>query len=334
MILSIIVPVYNVKDYVIKCLDSIYNQTIYDYEVIVVDDGSTDGSDMIVDAYCENKPKFHVYHKENGGLMSAWMLGVTKASGDYLGFVDSDDYVDKEMFKKLCDVAVKYDVDIVMCDRFDVVGNAIQKPVYDTEGLQEGLYSGADVDFIKKMVFPLKEVPEISKARWNKIFKRELYLANTKYCQCMSKTFEDRYITPSCIFSAKSIYYLKLPLYYYVHRDGSNSGMYKPDLLYQIKRLYDVEKQALIDKGIMEKYKDNWEYLFMDYIRQYVVRNIMNVKGFSVRVKSSKCLLQDDLVKKRIEKFGKEDETKMGKAVFWSFKLKMPLLLALTSYFG
>ncbi|MBP5622347.1 MAG: glycosyltransferase family 2 protein, partial [Thermoguttaceae bacterium] len=76
MLLSIIVPVYNVKDYVIKCLESIYRQTLQDYEVIVVDDGSTDGSGELVDEYCRDKEQFHVFHKPNGGLMSAWMKGV------------------------------------------------------------------------------------------------------------------------------------------------------------------------------------------------------------------------------------------------------------------
>lgn len=334
MLLSIIVPVYNVKDYLIKCLDSINVQTLQDYEVIVVDDGSTDGSGQMIDAYCEDKPKFHVYHKSNGGLMSAWMLGVTKAVGDYLGFVDSDDYVAKEMFESLCNAAAEYNADIVMCDRYDVVGSQIREPIYDSKSLKEGLYTGSDMEHIKSMVFPLKGVPEITKARWNKIFRRELYLANTKYCECLSKTFEDRYITPPCMFSAQSFYYLKRPLYYYVHREGSNSGMYKPDLLNQIKRLYGVEKQALMDKNLMIQYGANWEYVFMDYIRQYVVRNIKNVNGFRVRLKSARYLLHDDLVQERMRQFGKNDQSKMGRALYLSFKLKMPLLLAIASYLG
>lgn len=334
MRLSIIVPVYNVKEYLIKCLDSINAQTLEDYEVIVVDDGSIDGSGQIVDSYCEDKPKFQVYHKSNGGLMSAWMLGVSKAIGDYLGFVDSDDYIAADMFESLCNAATEYNADIVMCDRYDVVGNQIREPLYDSNSLKEGLYAGTDIDYIKSMVFPLKGVPEITKARWNKIFRRDLYLANTKYCECLSKTFEDRYITPPCMFTAQSFYYLKRPLYYYVHREGSNSGMYKPDLLNQIKRLYEIERQALIDKDLMTQYGANWEYVFMDYIRQYVVRNIKNVKGFGVRIKSARYLLQDDLVKERMRQFGKEDQTKMGRALYLSFKLKMPLLLTVASYLG
>lgn len=333
MLLSIIVPVYNVKDYLIKCLDSINMQTIEDYEVIIVDDGSTDGCEQIVENYCNNKQKFRVYHKKNGGLMSAWMFGVSKANGQYLGFVDSDDYISKDMFESLCAPAIEYNVDIVMCDRYDVIGDSVQAPTYNVDSLAEGLYQGAEMDRIKSMVFPLLGIPELTKARWNKIFKRELFLSNIKYCECLSKTFEDRYITPPCIFSAKSFYYVRKPLYYYVHRSGSNSGMYKPDLLDQIKRMYFVEQQALLDKNLMKQFGDNWEFIFMDYIRQYVSRNIKNVKGFRTRIRSSKQLLQDDLVNKRMLKYGKVDKSKMGRALYVAYKTKLPMILAVTSYF-
>lgn len=333
MFLSIIVAVYNVKDYLIKCLDSIDSQTFKDYEVIIVDDGSTDGSDQIVDNYCENKPKFHVYHKKNGGLMSAWMFGVTKSEGHYLGFVDSDDYIANDMFESLCTVARRSDVDIVMCDRYDVFGCDIQVPRYNADSLKEGLYQGNDMNYIKEMIFPLPGTPELTKARWNKIFKRELFIQNTKYCKCLSKTFEDRYITPPCIFSAESFYYIQKPLYYYVHRKGSNSGMYKPDLLNQIKRVYFVEKQALIDKGLIEQYGNNWKFVFMDYIRQYISRNVRNVKGFRIRLKSVKLLLQDDLVGKRIQKYGKEDMSRMGRVLYLAYKMRCPLILTVASYF-
>lgn len=334
MLLSIIVPVYNVKNYLIKCLNSINIQTIEDYEVVIVDDGSTDGCGQIVDDYCKDKPKFHVYHKENGGLMSAWMMGVSVASGEYLGFVDSDDYIEKDMFEYLCTAALKSNADIVMCDRYDVIGENIQPPDYNADSLKEGLYQGKEMDRIKSMVFPLRGTPELTKARWNKLFKRGLFISNLKYCKCLSKTFEDRYITPPCIFSAESFYYIKKPLYYYVHRNGSNSGMYKPDLLDQIKRMYFVEKQVLIDKDLMEQFGENWEFIFMDYIRQYVSRNIRNVKGFRIRMKSAKQLLQDDLVNKRMLKYGKQDTSKMGRVLYMAYKMRMPVILAVASFLG
>lgn len=332
MFLSIIVPVYNVKEYLVKCLDSIYNQTFNDYECIVVDDGSTDGSEKLVDDYCKGKSKFKVFHKENGGLMSAWTYGVKKSKGKYLGFVDSDDYIAESMYSVLCEKATETNADIVMCDRFDVDGDIIKKPHYSESDLHEGLYFGENMNQIKQMVFPLPGTPELTKARWNKLFRRSLFLPNMKYCECLSKTFEDRYITPPCVFAAESFYYVKRSLYYYVHRGGSNSGMYKPDLLNQIKRMYFVQEQALMDKGVMESYRDNWEYVFMDYIRQYVNRNIKNVAGFGNKLKSAKVMLMDELVNERLRKYGKDDKTKLGKVVYISYKFHAPILLAIASY--
>lgn len=332
MFLSIIVPVYNVKEYLIKCLDSIYNQSFDDYECIIVDDGSTDGSEQLVDDYCKDKVKFKVFHKENGGLMSAWTYGVKRSKGEYIGFVDSDDYIENNMYAVMCEKALKTQADIVMCDRFDVKGELIQSPRYTKNCLQEGLYSGDNMRLIKQMVFPFPGTQELTKARWNKIFKRTVFMPNLKYCECLSKTFEDRYITPPCVFAAQSFYYVKQPLYYYVHRTGSNSGMYKPDLLNQIKRLYYVEKQALEDMNLMDQYGDNWENIFIDYIRQYIVRNIKNVSGFKIRHQSATVLLKDSLVKKRLKKYGKSDMSKMGCAVYVSYKLNAPILLTIASY--
>ena len=331
--LSIIVPVYNVKNYLVKCLDSINAQTLTDYEVVVVDDGSTDGSGELLDAYCKDKPKFHLYHKENGGLMSAWMQGVTKASGDYFGFVDSDDYIASDMFDTMYMAAKKHDADIVMCDRFDVVGEKILEPAHSVDVLREGLYSGEDMRTVQQMVYPLKGTGCLSKARWNKIFRRELFLSNTKYCECLSKTFEDRYITPPCVFTAKSFYYICKPLYYYVHRNGSNSGMYKPDLMEQIKRIYNIQKQVLVDKGLMDQFGENWEFAFMDYIRIYVTRNIKNANSTRVKMKEAQKLLSEPLVIDCMEKYGKQDRSRMGMAVYAAYKTRLPLLLAIGSYF-
>ena len=265
--------------------------------------------------------------------MSAWMQGVTKASGDYFGFVDSDDYIASDMFDTMYMAAKKHDADIVMCDRFDVVGEKILEHAHSVDALREGLYSGEDMRTVQQMVYPLKGTGCLSKARWNKIFRRELFLSNTKYCECLSKTFEDRYITPPCIFTAKSFYYICKPLYYYVYRNGSNSGMYKPDLMEQIKRMYNIQKQVLIDKGLVDQFGENWEFAFMDYIRNYVTRNIKNANSLRVKTEEAQKLLSDPLVIDRMEKYGKQDTSRMGKALYAAYKTRLPILLAIGSYF-
>lgn len=96
--ISIIVPVYNVEKYIIECVRSLVNQTYTDIEIVLVDDGSTDMSGKICDELCQKDERIRVFHKANGGLMSAWKYGVLKSSGQYIGFVDSDDWVDSDMY--------------------------------------------------------------------------------------------------------------------------------------------------------------------------------------------------------------------------------------------
>ena len=104
-LISIIVPVYNVKDYVEKCLDSICGQSYTNLEIIVVDDGSTDGSGKICDAYASKDRRIKVIHRKNGGLSAARNEGLDAATGEFLGFVDSDDWIDLDMFKFLYDAS-------------------------------------------------------------------------------------------------------------------------------------------------------------------------------------------------------------------------------------
>ena len=103
-ILSVIVPVYNVEDYIIQCIDSILNQTLKNMEIIIVNDGSTDGSAEICNKYAKMDSRIVYITKENGGLSEARNVGLKYASADYIGFVDSDDYVDLDFFKVLYDL--------------------------------------------------------------------------------------------------------------------------------------------------------------------------------------------------------------------------------------
>ena len=115
VLISIIVPAYNIESHIGRCLDSILAQTHKRIEIIIVDDGSTDGTGIIIDQYASIDQRIIPIHKENGGVTSARIDGIKKASGEYLGFVDGDDYIEPEMFEKLLDNAIKYDADISHC---------------------------------------------------------------------------------------------------------------------------------------------------------------------------------------------------------------------------
>ncbi|WP_435524671.1 glycosyltransferase family 2 protein [Chryseobacterium indoltheticum] len=127
---SVVVPVYNVEHYLAKCLDSLVNQSLQDIEIIVVNDGSSDGSENIIQQYSEKYPgKIKAFIKENGGLSDARNFGIEKATGDYLGFVDSDDYVSGMMFAEMFNLAERYNAEMVICNiqKIDEDGNVTQK---------------------------------------------------------------------------------------------------------------------------------------------------------------------------------------------------------------
>ena len=118
---SVIVPVYNVEHYLSKCLDSLVNQTIDDYEIIIVNDGSPDDSQSIIDEYQKKYPDLiKSFIKENGGLSDARNYGMEKANGEYVSFVDSDDYLKDSALKEMYDFAVLGNYDLVVCDTVNV----------------------------------------------------------------------------------------------------------------------------------------------------------------------------------------------------------------------
>lgn len=131
MLLSIIIPVYNAEKFLVKCLDSVKNQTYQELEIILVNDGSTDNSGLICEEYAQKDHRFIVLHKENGGVSSARNMGLKVAKGEYIGFVDPDDWIDPEMFENLYQLMTEYQADVSMCGYFmeNVSGKTLNQTI-------------------------------------------------------------------------------------------------------------------------------------------------------------------------------------------------------------
>ena len=322
MKVSIIVPVYNVLGYLQRCLDSLYNQTINDKEIIIVDDGSTDGSSQFVDNYVKDKPCFKVIHKENGGLMSAWTTGVRKSIGEYIGFIDSDDFASLDMYENLYNKAHEYDVDIVISN---YLINGTKKGLHPIE---EGKYTNDSLkEKFHKHVFPSLHTYSISMSRMTKLFRRNIILDNLKYTESLSRTFEDRYIVPAALLSAKSIYYTKDAYYSWMLREGSNHGMYKKSLLDDIKRVYSVQHQVVLDKAPELMYL--WEEAYFDFVRLYVERNIIGIRGLGKKYNSAKGLFANELFIERVKEYGFQGTSKLTRILKLAYGLHSPLVLAI-----
>lgn len=206
MKLSIIVPIYNVEKYIAKCLDSIVNQTFLDFEVVLVNDGSTDSSLKIAEEYRNKYPNLiKIYSKVNGGLSDARNYGIEYANGEFLAFIDSDDYLDTTMFEKMFNVQEKYKSDIVACDMYYV---------YEDGSMVVSSAGDFEVDNPKENL----ELLDINNSACNKIFRKELF-KTIKFP--IGKWYEDLATIPQVIYESNNISHLHEPLYYYLQRSGS-----------------------------------------------------------------------------------------------------------------
>lgn len=213
-LISIIVPCYNCKDVVSRCLDSLINQTYKNIEIIVVDDGSKDDSKKIIKSY-KNK-NIYYYYKENGGLSSARNYGIKKANGEYLLFVDSDDYVSDNYVEKLYNSIIDNNSNIAICD--------IKRVYSDHESINR-----MNNNIIDSCMYP---------AAWNKMYKKSLF-KNIEFPE--GKWYEDLGTTPKLTMNNKYSL-VNEPLYYYVQNDKSIMHTFDDRIFDMYYIVEDLEK--------------------------------------------------------------------------------------------
>ena len=231
MKISVIVPVYNVENYLEKCLNSLVNQTLEEIEILVINDGSTDDSQKIIEVFQHKFPqKIKVFTKENGGLSDARNFGIDRASGNFLAFVDSDDYVSENMFLEMYDLAIKNEAELVICNlqKVDEHGNVTQKltqiPNFSEKIELEKNFS----------VFS-----DLSYFACNKIFKRELF-DGKRFQKGMH--FEDIELIPQILLQCKILAKTDAFHYQYLERTNSISKSHTERGLDILKAVKNVEK--------------------------------------------------------------------------------------------
>lgn len=213
-LISIIVPVYNVELYLEKCIKSILSQSYQKIELILVDDGSVDKSGMLCDRYAAEDGRIIVIHKENGGLSSARNAGLDRAKGDFVGFVDSDDYVTEDFCETLLQAIIKENADMAVCNylRVDENYNIIREnndylPITD-----------ACINADQYMERYCGQFGWFYVIACNKLYKKELF-TELRYPE--GKQHEDAFVIHRLVYLCDRIACVQKPLYYYVRRKGS-----------------------------------------------------------------------------------------------------------------
>lgn len=252
---SVVIPVYNVMEYLEKCVQSVLDQTCSDYEIILVDDGSTDDSGKLCDTLAAATPdKVRVIHQENGGLGAARNTGLEHADGEYLVFIDSDDYVAPNMLEKLS-------------QKMDAMSADIYTFGFRTD--KNGDTSAVFVDHLPEdRVFTLADTPELLLAlpnAWTRIYRKTLFL-ETGIRYPSRVWFEDIRTTTKLFAQAKGIAAVNEPFYYYVIREGSIMNNSKIARNHEIIDALDDVLNYYKEHDLFERYRDELCRMTIDHV--------------------------------------------------------------------
>lgn len=269
-LISVVVPIYNVEKYLPKCLESIINQTYRNLEIILIDDGSPDNCGKICDEYAKKDARISVIHKPNAGLMAAWMDGVRQSKGDYIYFVDSDDWLELNSVQDYVNIILNDHPDMIINTYFIATENK-KIPSWATKYPQKGLIEKTELDQFKFALLNNKYFMKYY--RWNKIIKRELIVNNLKYCDTRISIFEDIGITLASLLDAEKIYLADNPTYNYFVRPNSMINIkFKPEYIENyslvLKSITNILNGKNIEKNGINYLSINNLWLLMDLIER------------------------------------------------------------------
>ena len=266
-LLSVIVSVYNTKKYLRDCIESILAQTYKNFELILVDDGSTDGSSEICDEYTQLFSNVTVIHKVNGGTVSARKAGLEKALGEYVSFIDSDDWIDDAMYEQMMDKILETNSDVVMCDIqfedvvFEIQPNYIKEGFLDKKALCEQVYP--------RMMFDYEYCcPCVNPSMCNKIFRREIIRDIIKNVNEAVTYGEDALCTFPAIFKSENAYVMHKCFYHYRRNGDSVSNRYDESIFNRVVLLEEEFRKQF------EEYRFEGESQLYGYVARLSVEFI------------------------------------------------------------
>ncbi len=264
-VISVIVPVYNVEKYLEKCVQSVLAQTFKEIEILLIDDGSKDASGRLCDQYALKDGRIRVIHKENGGLSDARNRGIMEARGDYLSFIDGDDYIEPDMLGSLYDNLIRENADVAMCGIFSEYADRIQRTYPNDEYIV--------LDGIQAAGLVL-EGNKVSVNAVNKLYKREIF-ESLRFP--VGKLSEDAFIMVKLLAGVGRAVLDTRPKYYYVHREDSiTTSKYKPKDLNVIEA-YSGNREFVLKNCPQLKTQADFRYFWAHF---YVLDKMLSTPGF------------------------------------------------------
>ena len=292
---SIVVPIYNTKEYLKNCIDSLLDQSLDCMEIILVDDGSTDGSSQLIDQY-QNISNIKIFHRTNSGVSAARNYGISQAEGQYIGFVDSDDYVDKDMYLKMYEKAISDSSDVVYCDSINIYADGTCKYI-KTENVNAS-------DPIKAYIvsMPMAAV---------RIFKKDLF-KNISFCE--GKIYEDFQLIGPTVANCQKFSYVNEGLYYYYQRSGSI--MHQKSFNNRLLDIFDVLQSNY--NYLNQKYPLEVEYLYISHLLRSATLRFLDYENSDSQLSSI-----NQIMRNRFNNYAKNPYYKKS-----SIKMKLICFLA------
>lgn len=274
---SVIVPVYNTERYLRKCLNSLLNQTLQEMEIICINDGSTDSSPAILDEYAAQYTKIRIIHKENGGVVSARKAGERIAAGEYIGYMDGDDWAEPDMYERLYCCAADYGAEIVTSGYY-LEGNYTSE-LFD--GVAGGLYEGEQMKVLCDNTIYCMEKKEagIRGSQCCKLFLRKL-IQNLQFPVPENISMsEDKMQVLACILECRSVFVLKESYYHYRINPLSSTHKANPSYLLCVDKVYQYVRRLYSHPNFTDKMRQQAEL----YIMEILLLGMNTRLGFKTR---------------------------------------------------
>ena len=320
---SVVVPIYKVERYIRKCLDSIIGQSYQDFEIILVDDGSPDDCPKICDRYADKDTRIKVIHKENGGLVSAWMCGIDNSSRDseFVTFIDPDDWVAERYIEAMVEIQKKTDADIVLVEtkkenqEHEYKGSfKIPVSFYDERSLINDIYP----IMLNSGDFESRSVPI---SRCGKLIRKQFVYPNLKYCSASVTYAEDLNIICPILLDIRSMALIDDAdsVYFYRMNLSSMLNSYDRNMLKSIEHVYPSLLQICKDKAKAEFIPQ----VYADYLAasvQYFKNELQNPGGLKEARKNIRNFItSNDLLKKSLQMTDwKRYSRRLNKMIIWA----------------
>lgn len=328
---SIIVPIYNVEKYLIKCVDSLIHQTLKEIEIILVDDGSPDNCPKICDDYAKKDTRIKVIHKQNAGVSAARNTGIEVATADWLAFVDADDWVEEDMFEEAYKRTKNGDVDMVLFNFYsnyeknEIVNKKIPQEDFITE--DKNIIEQLKLAVLHPMFGPYGTQFACMAAPWNKIFKASIIKQNDiKFPIEVKGIFDDGLFNLYYYEYVKKIDFFNKPLYHYRRLSTSIVNKFKPNKLEVNQAIFNKIKEYVEKHNENQLLKSAYDsrvvmYLYITINTYFFNEN--NPKGLKEKIKDLKETMNTEPYKTAMKKVNPKYLTKVQKWYYAFLKRRM-----------